>query len=255
MSAIEEHLGQANHSRWPEYFVLAEKSLAICRGYEPQIVIDPDHPQKVHAAAFFAKLLRDAEAALLLLKFGVVSQARSVLRVAIECEITLAKCCKSPEFCEAYRIVAEKERLRLLKGIRRVNPGDFDEVKDVINEEMVNKLADALRGVPEKKLEQWATEVGMGTLYQTGYRLYSADVHSGASCLQHFLNYDLSGFASGVNWTPTETDCRVELTEVSRVAINGLSLAGNLFGLTHDEAFKQHLVEHHRLEELVEKEG
>lgn len=255
MSAIEEHLGQTNHSRQPEYFVLAKKSLAICRGYEPQIVIDPDHPQKVHAAAFFAKLLRDAEAALLLLEVGMLSQARSILRVAIECEITLAKCSKSPEFCEAYRIVTEQERLRLLKGIRRVNPGDFDEVKDIIHEKLVTELADALRGAPEKKLEQWATDVGMGTLYQTGYRLYSADVHSGAHCLQHFLNYDLSGCASRVNWTPTETDCRVELTEVSRVAINGLSLAGILFGLTHDETFKQHLIEHHRLEELVEKAG
>jgi hypothetical protein len=109
MSAIEERDSHTSRSRWPEYFMIAEKSLAICRGYRSQFVI-PAHPQKVHAAAFFAKLLRDAEAALLLLKFGMLSQARSVLRVAIECEITLAKCCKSPEFCEAYRIVAEKER-------------------------------------------------------------------------------------------------------------------------------------------------
>ncbi|TKS62004.1 MAG: hypothetical protein EWM72_00131 [Nitrospira sp.] len=253
MSATDEHDGQASHSRLPEYFVIAERSLAICRSYEPQIVIDSDHPQRVHAAAFFAKLLRDADAALLLLKLGMVSQARSMLRVAIECEIILAKCCKSPEFCEAYRIVAEQERLRLLKGIRRINPGDFNEVKDVINEEMVNKLADALRGAPEKKLEQWASEVGMGTLYQTGYRLYSADVHSGVRCLQHFLTYDQSGIPSEINWRPAEIDCRVELTEVSRVALNGLSLAGNLFGLTHDEAFKQHVADHHRLEELVEQ--
>jgi hypothetical protein len=143
----------------------------------------------------------------------------------------------------------------LLRGIRRLNLEDFNDVKEMIHEELVNELAEVLRGAPERKLEQWATEVGMVTLYQTGYRLYSADVHSGARCLQRFLNYDLSGFASGVNWTPTETDSRVELTEVSRVAINGLSLAGHLFGLTHDEAFKQHLADHHRLEELVEKEG
>ena len=114
MSAIEGNLGQTNSSQGPEYVMLANKSLAICRGYEPQIVIDPDHPQKVYAAAFFAKVLRDTEAAILLLGLGMTSQARSLLRVAIECEITLAKCCESPEFFQAYMIVAEKERLRLL---------------------------------------------------------------------------------------------------------------------------------------------
>jgi hypothetical protein len=68
--------------------------------------------------------------------------------------------------------------------------------------------------------------------------------------LQHFLNFDQSGFPSEINWIPRE-DCRAELTEASRVALNGLGLAGNLFGLTHDETFKHHLAEHHRLEELV----
>lgn len=251
MSTIHTHHDQAIHLRWPEYFAIADKSLAICHSYRSKLHIHPDHPQKVYAAAFFAKLLRDAEAALLLLQHGMTSQARSLLRVGIECEITLAKCCKEPEFYKAYTIAAEQERLRLLKGVRRIKSGDFDDVKEVITEEKVMKLAETLRGTPEKKLDQWASFVGMDSLYQTGYRLYSIDVHSGARCLPQFLKYDESGFASETNWTPDEFDVRAELTEVSRVALNGLGLIGSLFKLSPDETFNQHHAEHMRLEELA----
>ena len=255
MSAIHTHRDQTTHSRWPEYFAIADRSLAICRSYRPKFHIHPDHPQKVYAAAFFAKLLRDAEAALLLLRHGMTSQARSLLRVGIECEITLAKCCKEPEFYKAYMIAAEQERLRLLKGIRRIKSGDFDDLKEEITEEKVMKLGETLQGAPEKKLDQWATLVGMDSLYQTGYRLYSADVHSGARCLPQFLKYDESGFAAEANWAPDEFDFRAELTEVSRVALNGLGLIGPLFELSPDETFNQHLAEHLRLEDLVANEN
>ena len=253
MSEDEEHHIQGGG--WPEYFSFAERSLAYCNKYKPQFLISSEDPQKVHAAAFFAKLLKDAEAALLLLKEGMFSQARSMLRVAVECEITLAKCWASPEFVEAYRIASEKERLRLQKGIQKITLGDFDEVKDAITLEMVDSLSVQLKGASSKNLEQWAIEVNMGDLYQTGYRLYSADVHSLVRSVGRFLKYNSSGLVSEVNWNPEEPDCRSELTEVCRIALNGLGIAGTLFGLSHDETFDQYLAELYRLEELVANEG
>jgi hypothetical protein len=251
MPTNHTHSDEVISSRWPEYFSIADKSLAICHSYRPQFHIHPDHPQKVYAVALFAKLLKDAEAALLLLRHGMASQARALLRVGIECEITLAKCCNDQEFYKAYLVAAEQERLRLLKGIRRIQSGEFDDVKEVISEENVMNLAETLRGAPEKKLDQWASFVGLDSLYQTGYRLYSEDVHSVARCLPQFLKYDESGFFSEANWSPDEFDVRAELTEVSRVALNGLGLIGSLFELSPDEPFKQHQAEHTRLEELA----
>ena len=184
----------------------------------------------------------------------MVSQARSLLRVAIECEIILAKCCKSPEFCESYRLVSEQDRLKLLRGVCRITAEDFDDVRAEITEEMVDALARSLKGTEEKQLERWAKDVGKNDLYQTGYRLYSRDVHAGASCMQQFLKYDFESNPYEVDWHPNSADCRVELTEVSRVVLSGLCLIGVLYKLTHDEAFKEHLANHERLEKVIEQE-
>lgn len=241
------------HAQVDEYFSLAADSFSFCSAYKKQVVIDPAEPQKVLASAFFAKLLRDAEGANFLLSHGMVSQARSLLRVAIECEIILAKCCKSPEFCESYRLVNEQDRLKLLKGVRKITAGSFDDVRDLFTEEMVNALAKSLKGTEEKQLERWARDVERNDLYQTGYRLYSRDVHAGAFCMQQFLKYDSEGNPYEVNWHPSG-DCRIELIEVSRLALSALNLIGWLYKWTYDEPLKAHQANHERLEKLVEQE-
>ena len=243
---------QKTARRGIEYFALVQRMFVFCHERRVQFPIGPQDPQKVHAAAFFAKLLRDDEAAFHLLKHGMFSQSRSMLRVAIECEIILAKCCRTPGFDEVYRLASEKERLRLLKGGQRITQGEFENVKQAIPKPMIDALADALRGTPEKIVEQWAIDVGLGDLYQTGYRLYSADIHSTTRSVGGFLEYDESGLASGVEWVPPVNDCRSEVVEILRVAINGFAHIANLFELPPDDAFIDLRREYCSVEELVE---
>src|SRR5689334_4489999 len=145
-------------TKWPEYIAVAERSLAFCQAYKPQFIITGESIQKVLAAAFFAKVLRDAEAAFLLLKSEMTSQARAILRVAIECEIMLGNCVKSTDFAEAYSVLAERQRLRLLRGIHKISAEEFNDVKEVISKEMIDNLNGALKGSSERKVEQLATD-------------------------------------------------------------------------------------------------
>ncbi len=243
---------QKQPTRGSEYFALAQRVFVFCRERQSQFRIDSEDSQKVHAGAFFAKLLRDDEAAFLLLKRGMFSQSRSMLRVAIECEITLAKCCRTPGFDEIYRLASEKERLRLLKGVQRITPGEFETVKQAIPKPMIEALDDALRGTPEKRVAQWALDVGFGDLYQTGYRLYSADIHSTTRSVGSFVDYDESGLASGVKWVPPVEDCRGEVIEILRIAINGFAHIANLFELPSDDAFIELRKEYCSAEDSVE---
>lgn len=250
--AVMLNPNQKTATRGIEYFALVQRMFFFCRERQSQFPIDCQNPQKVHAGAFFAKLLRDDEAAFLLLGLGMFSQARSMLRVAIECEITLAKCCRTPGFEEVYRLASEKERLRLLKGVQRITPGEFETVKQAIPKPMIDALADALHGTPEKRVEQWALDVNLGDLYQTGYRLYSADIHSTTRAVGDFLEYDESGLASGVKWIPDVKDCRSEVIEILRVAINGYAHIANLFELPSDNEFIELRREYYSAEDLVE---
>jgi len=85
--------------------------------------------QEVCAVGLFLKITGDVEAATLLLERGLASQARSLLRVAIEGSIILAKICGQYEFAHAYAIVAEQERLKLVKGIKNNKHAGYDDLR------------------------------------------------------------------------------------------------------------------------------
>ena len=67
------------------------------------------------------KIFEDVHSSILLLESGLVSQGRSLLRVATEALIILAKFVTSEEFFKAYILSGEREWLKLLNAIK-ANP-------------------------------------------------------------------------------------------------------------------------------------
>ncbi|MCS6305989.1 MAG: hypothetical protein H8K07_20340 [Nitrospira sp.] len=204
--------------------------------------------------AFYAKLLRDLEGAFLLLKQGMISQGRSLLRIAIECEILLARVCLSADFCESYLLYAESQRLKLLKGVQQIKTGDFDEVRSVITKELVSQLETSIEARREqskqKTIFDCASAVNLGTVYNTAYRLFSEDVHSNIGAIKSYLRYGSEGNVASINWEPTGENCRAELSEVSRSALNGLSNIGLLYKLAANETYSILFKEYQRLEDI-----
>jgi len=72
----------------------------------------------------------------------------------------------------------------------------------------------------------------MSAVYAGPYRLFSADVHSGAVSVMKFFIVDDAGEMVGINWGPElEDDCRAELIEAVRLQLTGLELVSKLFKL------------------------
>ena len=68
-----------------------------CVVAQHEIRVRPDEPRELLGAALFARTLASTQAAVLLLEHGLLSQAKVVLRAALESLFALAAIAKEPE--------------------------------------------------------------------------------------------------------------------------------------------------------------
>lgn len=221
---------EAFRQKYSDQFSLIEKAVRCCHATKYRLQVHNRDGQEVFAAGLFLKLIADTEAAVLLLERGIASQARSLLRIALECSINLANICKSEEFLNAYILISERERLRLIKGIKSSKSADFAEFKKTMADELIQEIAERLQGHPEAKIRGLAENVGMQDFYNAQYRLYSADVHSAPHSIETLFAYDKNDQIESFNWGPIpEQDIRPELVESARLLITGLKLISEAF--------------------------
>jgi hypothetical protein len=241
-----------NRERYGEFFVLIERAGRCCHAAKTKFQVHNRDGQEVFAVGLFLKVTADVEAATLLLERGMVSQARSLLRVGIEGSINLAKICEAYEFAHAFAIVAERERLKLIRGIKNDERAGYERLRAEFTDSLVKEIEATVEGKPTSNVRQWATEVNMAPIYAGPYRLFSADVHSGAQSLRNFFILDQAGEISGINWGPElEGDCRAELLEAARLLIAALALANKLFKIEVSKEADPIFAEYKRLGVMV----
>lgn len=227
---------QRIRQRYVEYFNLIEAVDRCCHSAKTRFEAHNRDGQEMFAVGLFLKLLADAEAATLLLERGMASQARSLLRVGIECSIILAKICQEYKFAQIYAIVAEQERLRLIKGIKDDKRAGYENLRAEFTDALVTEIEATVKGVPTKNLWEWAADVNMAPVYAGPYRLFCADVHSGAASLSNFFISNSEGEIEGINWGPEVKEyIGAELLEAAYLLLTGLALGCKLFKVNVDE--------------------
>ncbi len=243
----------ANHrvmfrEKYAAQFALIEKAVRCCHATKYKLQVHNKDGQEVFSAGLFLKLLADTETAVLLLERGIASQARSLLRIALECSITLANICKSEEFLKAYILISERERLKLIKGIKASSSPDFNEFKSTLADDLIQEIKERLKGQPEVNVKGLAKNVGMEDLYNAQYRLYSADVHSAPNSIEALFDYDPKDQIRGFNWGPVDDrDLRPELVESARLLITGLKLIAGVFAVDVASEVAELIAEFQRL--------
>lgn len=247
---------QRIRQRYAEFFNLIERACRCCHAAKTKFQVHNRDGQELFAVGLFLKITEDVEAATLLLERGLTSQARSLLRVGIEGSIILAKICEQYEFARVYAIVAEQERLKLIKGIKNDKRAGYENLRTEFTDSLVTSIEATVAGQPTANLWQWANDVNMAPIYAGPYRLFSADVHSGAVSLSKFFITDEAGELKGINWGPElEDDCRAELIEAVRLLITGLVLANKLFKVDVDSEANPIFDEYQRLGAMSAKQA
>lgn len=243
-------------NKYAAHFGLIEKTVAFCHATKYKLQVHNRDGQEVFAAGLFLKLIGDTEAAVLLLERGIGSQARSLLRIALECSINLANICKTDEFLKAYILISERERLKLIKGIKGSKSADFIEFKKTLADELIEEIQERLKGHPEVKIKGLAENVGMEDFYNAQYRLYSADVHSAPISIETLFEYDADDQIRGFDWGPrVQEDFRPELIESVRLLITGLKLVSEVFDVNIASEVTELLSEFQRLGREMETDS
>lgn len=227
---IEQHREQIR-TQWREHFDLCGRASQCCHSQKFKLTVHPENYQEVYAVGVFLKLLGDAEGAVILFERGLFSQGSSLLRVAIECSITLAKICQDQAFASAFAKIGEGERLKLLKCIKNSAHPELQRLREEIPDGLLAELEESVGG--EKKIiEQWAGHVGMGNVYDVQYRLFCTDVHTGPYSLERFFVTDEEARINEIVWGPLmDEECRPHLMEITRLLLDGLKRVASVFNV------------------------
>jgi len=232
---LSEHLEpyrQRIRAKHQPHYALVFEINKVCQSVKFQMHVHSRDGQEVLGAALFIKLLADVQAAVLLLERGLPSQARSLLRVAIEALILLGKLSKSYEFVEALIRLGEQQRLRLVRAIQRNPSPDLDSIRSEISEDIIRDIEQIVGDISNESLEQWARELGLLQFYDVGYRLFSNDVHSKPRALEHYLEVSGDGEYAVINWGPQlSNDLEGEFLEAARILTVALSFVNAVFTL------------------------
>ena len=153
--------------------------------------------QSMVVAALFLRTLQHYQAAILLLKKGLVASGRVAIRAELEAVFATRAVADSEANLQAFVNDDLHERLELIKKARKhadypmmqrllesVSDEDFAQLTERV------KRAGAIQKLTTKILSEQA---GLHSLYVSVYRLLSVAVHSGARELDAYLILDADG--------------------------------------------------------------
>lgn len=244
-----EQFKKLYRKRFQEYFSLAHAAVQQCHALKFRLDVKDTDGQRVYAAALFLKIMMDVEATMIILEHGMGSQGRSLLRVALEASFILANMCKSTDFLRAYAMMGECQRLKLVRGIKGSKDPGLTNVQNELNDELVRELEQSVKGESSKSAEHLARNVNMDEIYNTHYRLFCMDVHTGPASLDRmFIENDakeIIGFRGG----PDEKEDLVpELLECARLLLQATRHMSTLFELSIESDLTDIFKEFARLE-------
>lgn len=156
------------------------------------IAIHRDCPSELYGAALFARTLASTQACVLLLEHGLVSQARTVLRSALETLFPLGALANHPHLAEELLQSHEADRRTIAERIRRWHD---PELRAAIVEHITDSELEQLLGSKAKSLNQFELSklADMEDWYLSVYMLLSFSAHGAVSDLTGHLVTDKSG--------------------------------------------------------------
>jgi hypothetical protein len=212
------------------HFNLIKRVNDFCHDNLSKLKIYNRDPQQVIAACIAIKTLEDVQSSILLIESGFISQARSLLRVATEALIILAKIVKSEEFFRAYVLAGERDRLKFLNAIKANSLYENEDITRDITPELVEQLQESVEGTAHKNVEQWAKDVELDVMYDVVYRLFSQDVHTHPRVIEKHMTLSTEGEVAGFRCGPSaRNDVSVELIEAVKILLLEMDAVGHLF--------------------------
>ena len=190
--------------------------------------------QKIIALVLAVRLLEITEAALLIMRNGMSNEANTMFRVFLDAYFILANICSDTSFVTNYFKSDETTRLKLLNSVEKHDSDLFKKTNDYASATL--KL-DLKNKIIEEQIQAfnsyaYADNVGCSEIYDSMYRLTSANLHTLPRALEKYVVEDENGIIIEIKDLPVEGDIPQRGYDFSYFLIKSLSGLKELFGFS-----------------------
>lgn len=159
-------------------------------------------PRELIGATSYARILATVQASILLLERGLPSQARALLRTALESLFMLAAVERDPGFAD---LLAESEGAERRSLAEKMLRWSAPELREAVTNQITDEKLSVLASSPEREVKMYrvAEVAEMTDWYLSIYALLSQNAHATLTDLRHHIGFDQAGDVQFILNEPT----------------------------------------------------
>lgn len=191
-----------------------------------------DGKKKIVALLLSIRLLEISEAALLIMKNGMSNEANSLLRIFLDAYFVFANVCEDKSFISNYFKSDNAARLKLMNSTVKHKSELFEKINEYASESLRDNLK---KNNSEEKIQEfnsynYASNVGCSEIYDSLFRLLSANIHTTPRALGKYVDEDQHGNIIEIKDYPIEDNIPQRAYDFSTFLIKVLSGLTEVFG-------------------------
>ena len=223
-----------------EIFNLCEDLNRYAQTLKFDIHTDKSKLSQVLIVGLFVKILNSYQAAIILSRYGLCSQANSINRVSLEALFVLRAIESDNSLAKVLIGEDSKNMEKILRKVTSNKDSVFDNIQSEVDvsdlEPLVQKNKDEDNNI--LKVEKWAELSGLTNLYLTMYSELSNDVHVEIRNLSQYLTTDSSGIINGISDLPDTTNIPIILLDSLVILSSALESIHTVFSIGNFTIFK-----------------
>jgi len=191
-----------------ELFNLCFELNTLAHASKYDLQIHNQEAQEMMLGCLMIRLLNNFQGIVILSNYGLVVEAKILLRSMLETLFILKICCEDKDFIDKYIKSDQVYRYKLL-NIPRNNPDHiFDALREYATEDIKKQVKDNIKvnNIEGFEIYELAEKAGLKSHYDSAYRLLCNTSHSGVRSLEEYLVLDERSEVRILNSGPIEKD-------------------------------------------------
>ncbi len=207
------------------------------------------------SVCLFVKILNGVETTHILSTYGLTHEGRVILRSVLEGFFFLKATVSDAAFVDEYILADEINRLKLMKAAKNHNRPPFLELKKYATDEVIKALDRKIQKQGIKELNVWnvAQKLKLQYIYDSLYRLFSTDIHTGVRSLEQYMETGATGDLRHFDWRPHTEDVEQNISMGIDTLLRSLDALDDLFGMNIKDETHKYLKELEKAQDEYEK--
>lgn len=222
----------AIHAAHPDWFRLVVDMNRFAMRVLGSVKVDQSSEENIYAAAYYGRVIFNAQAAVVVAERGMVSQAEAMCRATFDSLFTLGALVRRPG--ETIAALVADDQYNRTKDLRASRRSMADGRLELSEEETrdLERIEAELEAAQRRRMPicDQAVWAGLGELYDSRYRSLSKPAHSTIRDVERAFSLDASGLPTSIWWGPKTQGVDGVLLPVAESIRLACAFAGEAFG-------------------------